>query len=144
MEATVGVAEIGGVDDGFSEKAESNKESNCEVMLAAMFGFTFWGLVSVDTVIASVFRSSGINDAIASVSSCGGGLVTELADDSDAVEFCVVLAAASLLCTATVSAGGVSVLGGSSKSVKLDSGNGLIGVSSSTWSEASAASGSKN
>ena len=101
-------------------------------------------LVSVDAGIDSVVNSSGINDSIARVPSGGVELVFELGADSAVADGCIASADVSLSSAIVFSAGIVCVWGGSSGSVKLDIGNGLIGVSISSLSEETPASGSKN
>lgn len=113
-------------------------------MLAATLGSCSFELESVDAGIASVINSSGINDSIASVSSGGEGLVSELGADSAAADFWIASAEVSVSSAIAFSTAVVCVRGGSSRSVKLDSGNGFIGVSISSLSEENAASGSKN
>ena len=98
------------------KKADSSKESSCEVILAAILAA---GLLSVDVGITSVVRSSGINDSIARVSSGADGVVSDSGAGS-AVAGCSITSSGGVLsCAIAFSTGVAWVLGGSSKSVKF-------------------------
>ena len=140
--ATDGVAGIGGVVGSFVENADSNKESSCEVMLAATLSAA--NFLSVEAGIASAVRSSGINDSTAIVSRSSEGEGSDSGVDSAAVRFSIESAEASLSSAIVFFTVVACVPGGSTRSIKFDSGNGLIGDSISSPSEENSASGSKN
>ena len=141
-EATVGVAGIGGGADSFAAKADSNKESSSEAIPGVSVDAAKFS--SVETGLGSMVRSSGINDSIAVVSGGSERVTADSGGVSALARFSIESEDASLFSEVVLSQVGAGVPWGSSMSVRVDSGNGLIGDVISSLSDEKFASGSKS